>query len=244
VKVIRRTIYLAATPLLLAITLGAPGFAQDSHYAPIGQQIPPPTCFTIRGPHDGGYVPCTPSSHKEWLADITHWRMERRIRIGIDTARYEMPALKWAQSAFMQPQMMVHDRYFYDPVAGKYTVDRYLDDLDRRYGGIDAVLIWATYPNMGIDDRNQHDMVRVQHSHGRRVPFIAAADQHATYFLGHRVGTLLDVKDIAEHRILRIETANLSVVDQSGIQQHRLVRSLERGRSRGLNRSGLTAGEE
>jgi formylglycine-generating enzyme required for sulfatase activity len=59
----------------------------------------------------------------------------------------------------MQPQMMVHDRYFYDPVAGKYTVGRYLDDLDKRYGGIDAVLVWATYPNMGIDNRNQLDMV-------------------------------------------------------------------------------------
>ena len=55
---------------------------------------------------------------------------------------------------------MVHDRYFYDPVAHRYTVDRYLDDLEKRYGGIDAVLIWPTYPNMGIDDRNQHDMVR------------------------------------------------------------------------------------
>ena len=41
---------------------------------------------------------------------------ERRIRTGYDDARYKMPALKWAQSAFMQPQMMVQDRYFYDPV--------------------------------------------------------------------------------------------------------------------------------
>ena len=49
---------------------------------------------------------------------------------------------------------------FLDPIAGRYTVDRYLDDLDKRYGGIDAVLVWATYPNMGIDDRNQLDMVR------------------------------------------------------------------------------------
>ena len=56
--------------------------------------------------------------------------------------------------------MMVQDRYFYDSVAGRYTVDRYLDDLEKRYGGIDAVLIWPTYPNMGIDDRNQHDMIR------------------------------------------------------------------------------------
>jgi iron(II)-dependent oxidoreductase len=56
--------------------------------------------------------------------------------------------------------MMVHDRYFYDPIAAKYTVNRYLDDLEKRYGGIDAVLVWSPYPNMGIDDRNQIDMLR------------------------------------------------------------------------------------
>ncbi|MFY9742484.1 MAG: SUMF1/EgtB/PvdO family nonheme iron enzyme, partial [Candidatus Sulfotelmatobacter sp.] len=85
---------------------------------------------------------------------------ERRIRIGYDGSRYDMPALTWTQSSFFQPQMMVEDRYFYDPVAGHYTVDRYLEDLDKRYGGIDAVLIWPTYPNMGIDNRNQQDMIR------------------------------------------------------------------------------------
>lgn len=159
--------------------------AQDTFYAPQDQQIPPPACFTIHGAWEGGYTPCTPYSHTLWLDDLTHWRVERRIRIGYDPARYEMPALKWAQSEFMQPQMMVHDRYFYDPVAHKYTVDRYLDDLDKRYGGIDAVLIWSTYPNMGIDDRNQLDMVRSMpggvagvrqmvedfHRHGVRVLF-------------------------------------------------------------------------
>jgi len=58
-----------------------------------------------------------------------HWRMERRIRIGYDGSRYQIPSLQWTQHSFIQPQMMVHDRYFYDSVAGKYTVDRYLDDL-------------------------------------------------------------------------------------------------------------------
>jgi gamma-glutamyl hercynylcysteine S-oxide synthase len=134
--------------------------AQDTKYKAKGQQIPPAECLTMQGNWSGGYDPCTETTHQEWLNDVTHWRAERRIRIGYDGARYAMPQLLWTQSSFMQPQMMVQDRYFYDPVAGKYTVDRYLDDLEKRYGGIDAVLIWPTYPNMGIDDRNQHDMIR------------------------------------------------------------------------------------
>jgi formylglycine-generating enzyme required for sulfatase activity len=108
---------------------------------------------------EGLPVACPPFMHERWLADLSHWRKERRIRTAFDASRYEMPALRWTQSSFIQPQMMVQDRYFYDPVVGRYTVDKYLDDVTQRYGGIDAVLIWSTYPNMGIDDRNQLEMV-------------------------------------------------------------------------------------
>jgi iron(II)-dependent oxidoreductase len=73
---------------------------------------------------------------------------------------YAEPALQWCQRSFIQPQMMAHDRYFYDPVANRYTVGRYLQDLNRRYGGIDSVLIWPTYPNIGVDNRNQFDLWR------------------------------------------------------------------------------------
>jgi iron(II)-dependent oxidoreductase len=146
--------------LPFAAALALPVYAQDFRYQPHEQQIPPPACLTMRFPWEGGGAPCAAGTHAEWLKAITDWRTERRIRVGYDGARYAMPALEWTQSSFIQPQMMVHERYFYDPVTGKYTVDRYLDDLEKRYGGIDAVLIWATYPNMGIDDRNQQDMVR------------------------------------------------------------------------------------
>ena len=134
--------------------------AQDTRFPPQDQQIPVPECLTMKGAWEGGSKSCSQTEHVAWLADIARWRNERRIRIGYDGSRYDLPALQWTQSSFIQPQMMVQDRYFYDPVAGKYTVDRYLDDLERRYGGIDAVLIWPTYPNMGIDNRNQHDMIR------------------------------------------------------------------------------------
>ncbi|QEE28801.1 formylglycine-generating enzyme family protein [Terriglobus albidus] len=126
---------------------------------PTGQLISPPPCLTMGAVTRPG-TGCTPSTHRDWLAETRHWRTERLIRIGYDGSRYKLPELQWAQHSFIQPQMMVHDRYLYDPASGKYTVDRYLDDLQKRYGGIDAVLVWAVYPNVGVDDRNQHDITR------------------------------------------------------------------------------------
>jgi gamma-glutamyl hercynylcysteine S-oxide synthase len=137
--------------------------AQDSKYVPSGmwdqQMIAAPLCLSPKDPWEPGDSDRACENHDAWLSDITHWRAERRIRIGYDGSRYQIPSLQWTQRSFIQPQMMVEDRYFYDAAAGKYTVDRYLDDLQTRYGGIDAVLIWPTYPNLGIDDRNQLDMI-------------------------------------------------------------------------------------
>ncbi|HWE83924.1 MAG TPA: SUMF1/EgtB/PvdO family nonheme iron enzyme [Terracidiphilus sp.] len=150
-----RTLLLGA----LFVSLLVSAAAQDTAFAPRGQQIPPPDCMNLHAAWEHSAPPCSPFTHERWLLDLQHWRAERRIRIAYDPSRYVLPALQWPQSSFIQPQMMVHDRYFYDPVAGRYTVDRYLDDLEKRYGGIDAVLIWATYPNMGLDDRDQLEMV-------------------------------------------------------------------------------------
>jgi iron(II)-dependent oxidoreductase len=128
--------------------------AQDS------QQIPGPRCYFVPDWNTPRASLCTPAETAAWLADIKHWRAEERLRMGYDASQYVRPELLWTQTSFIQPQMMVHDRYFYDPVAQKYTVDRYLDDVDARYGGIDSVLVWHTYPNLGIDDRNQFDLFR------------------------------------------------------------------------------------
>lgn len=144
---------------LLMLTAGH-AVSQDSNFSPEHQQIPNPGCLVMKGAWEGGSTACSQNEHEEWLADIRHWRNERRIRTGYNGSRYDLPALKWTQSSFVQPQLMAEDRYFYDPVGHHYTVDRYLEDLEKRYGGIDAVLIWPTYPNMGIDNRNQHDMIR------------------------------------------------------------------------------------
>ena len=115
-----------------------------------------PKCLEVQ---DGGSSGCKPEEYQRFLDALRYWRKVRRIYVGYDDSRYNLPSLKWSQSSFIQPQAMVEDRYLYDPAAGKYTVNRYLADVDKRYGGIDAILLWPDYPNLGIDDRNQLDMI-------------------------------------------------------------------------------------
>ena len=98
--------------------------------------------------------------YEEWLRDVHQWRSERLVRVGYNDAEYRRPDLLWTQRDFIVPQMMVEDRFFYDVETRRYTVDKLLEDLNKRYGGIDGVLLWPVYPNVGIDNRNQFDLTR------------------------------------------------------------------------------------
>ena len=113
----------------------------------------------LKTPGEVIHGPATGEDNAAWLRAMREWRQKRRAEIRYDGSQYGRPELAWAQRSFIQPQVMVEERYLYDPAAGKYTVDRYLDDLESRYGGIDSVLIWPVYPNIGIDNRNQHDLL-------------------------------------------------------------------------------------
>ena len=120
-----------------------------------------PQCLGLQeGGVQFGSAECSPDVHTNYLDVLRQWRAKRRFYIGYDGSRYDMPALQWTQSSFIQPQAMVEDRYLYDSTNNRYTIDRYLDDVNRRYGGIDSILLWPVYPNLGIDNRNQLDMIR------------------------------------------------------------------------------------
>ena len=117
-------------------------------------------CGGQPGNNDGGPCrvegPLQPSDQPDWLSVL---QQNRRSLAVSDTLATE-PALAWVHTAWVQPQMHPFDRYFYDPDKHTYTVDRYLDDLEQRYGGIDSMVFWPTYPMLGIDGRNQFDLFR------------------------------------------------------------------------------------
>ncbi len=151
-----------------ACATSPPVAAQDfsyphNEYPPQDEQIPGPLNNTASDGEccaKGGQRPVTEASFRDWLDYIETWRREHLVRMGYDGSQYDRPEFRWTQSSFVQPQMMIHDRYFYDAGSDGYTVDRFLADLKARYGGIDSVLLWPTYPNLGVDDRNQFELVR------------------------------------------------------------------------------------
>ena len=116
-------------------------------------EIPPPYEVLLGGPED-------PAGQPAWLSGLKQWRAERLTRMRYDGSEYERPELAWTRRVFSQSQMLVWDRTFYDPGQRRYTVDRYLADVESRLGPIDAVLIWHVYPNLGVDERNSFDLLR------------------------------------------------------------------------------------
>jgi len=99
-------------------------------------------------------------SHDAWIKEKTQWRAEVLHRDQVTFAAYEDPAVNWTRTNYVQPQVHLFDRFLYNDQTHEWTVSVYLNDLKKRYGGIDSVLIWPTYPNIGIDSRNQFDLFR------------------------------------------------------------------------------------
>ena len=101
----------------------------------------------------------TSAEHVAWLDGLRALRKACRASIGLNDSIFEEPALRWTQSAYVTVQMHPFDRYFYNRSAKNYIVGRWLADLDDRYGGVDAALVWPTYPQLGYDDRSAFDMI-------------------------------------------------------------------------------------
>ncbi|CAH0474519.1 unnamed protein product [Peronospora belbahrii] len=73
---------------------------------------------------------------------------------------YNIQGLEWTQVNFVQVFLMMNDRDIYDREKQEYTVEKYVEKMQERIGTIDSVLLWSGYPNIGIDDRNQWDLLR------------------------------------------------------------------------------------
>ena len=151
-------------PLVLAATLANVASMVGVGRHPFAPSVsgmeksPPAIAFNpgeqIPGPDNG-----TPLA--DWLHAMLVWRKAARNATWYTGNGFADPQLMWTQTSYIQPQMHPYDRYFFDPEIGpmgNYTVQKWLDDVNGRYGGVDSILMWPTYTNIGVDDRSQFDL--------------------------------------------------------------------------------------
>jgi len=94
-----------------------------------------------------------------------------------DASVYDTPGTSWYKDAFLSNFVFAFDRSFYEygggqrrffkpgsrePVMEKrtigYKIDEIINDGIKEFGGYDQIIIWVSYPRLGIDERNQFDL--------------------------------------------------------------------------------------
>ena len=76
----------------------------------------------------------SPEEFVRWWDDFQSWI--QNASKGLDLSIYENERISWARTSFVQPQLMLHDRFLYDRDLDQWTVEKYLQDVRERYGGI------------------------------------------------------------------------------------------------------------
>lgn len=103
--------------------------------------------------------------------------LREQCRKQYDASIYENPNNAWYHDAFLSNFIFAYDRSFYEFQAGErsffdyngnlipnknssgnYKINQVLEDGKNEFGGYDLVVIWVTYPRLGIDARNQFDL--------------------------------------------------------------------------------------
>lgn len=105
------------------------------------------------------------AEHRDWLAENIQFRerVQREYHLpfgpGVPLPPTYAALKSWYPQNMVSPQVMLHDRLIFNRSSNQWTVPRFLRDVGERYGQLDSVLVWHSYPNIGVDDRSQFDML-------------------------------------------------------------------------------------
>ena len=113
---------------------------------------------------------CGPGANASLDANMAWWEKMLKVRDSLtaglgrqfcDASKGNLYADNmWASRQYICPQSLICDRFLYDRETHSWTVDRFLQDFKQRYGGVDCVMLWQSYTNLGVDNRNQIDELR------------------------------------------------------------------------------------
>ena len=94
-----------------------------------------------------------------WRTELGSWKDSTRSLLNYKGINYQRPEYKWAASAYSTFFLMANEKTLYDK-NGNYDLKGCLKKYEDRFGGVDMVVLWPTYPQLGFDDRDQYFFYR------------------------------------------------------------------------------------
>ncbi|GAB3643764.1 formylglycine-generating enzyme family protein [Spirosoma arcticum] len=104
-------------------------------------------------------APASPDKWDAWRLAVRNWRDSTLTLLNYQGENYHKSDYKWASSAYSTLFLMANDKHLYDK-NGKYDVKKCLRNYEENYGGVDVVVLWPTYPQLGFDNRTQYSFYR------------------------------------------------------------------------------------
>jgi len=96
---------------------------------------------------------------ENWRREISDWKDSVLHRMAYRGEIYRKPEYQWASKAYSTLFLMANDKNLYDPY-GNFAIKKYLEKYEEGYGGVDVVILWPTYPQLGFDERDQYFFYR------------------------------------------------------------------------------------
>lgn len=104
-------------------------------------------------------APTAPDRWEAWRGELLAWRDSTRKALKYRGENYRNPAYRWASGAYATLFLMANEKSLYDP-NGRYDIRACLQKYETGYGGVDVVVLWPTYPQLGFDNRTQYSFYR------------------------------------------------------------------------------------
>lgn len=108
--------------------------------------------YLIESPH-------SPLEWGQWRSGLHRWKDSLMTSLHYNDHYYTGPGYQWASKAYASFFLMANDRSLYDS-NWHYDIKNCLSKYEKEYGGVDLVLLWATYPQLGFDNRDQYEFYR------------------------------------------------------------------------------------
>ncbi|MDR6562312.1 MULTISPECIES: SUMF1/EgtB/PvdO family nonheme iron enzyme [unclassified Arcicella] len=104
-------------------------------------------------------APTSADKWDEWRLSMRIWRDSTLKYINYKGNNYQNNHYKWASKAYSTYFLMANDIHLYDK-NGNYDIRNCVKKYENNYGGVDVVVLWPTYPQLGFDNRTQYSFYR------------------------------------------------------------------------------------